>query len=305
MLKVCLLAPGGMMPLPNRYLTSAVMICNGSMILLDCGEGTQILLKKLKWGFKAIDVICITHYHADHIAGLPGLLSTIGNSNRTEPITIIGPKGLRKIINGLTVIIPELPYELNLIEIEEDGIRDFKHKEYSISAVIGEHSIPCMAYSIEINRKRKFDRLRAEANNIPRRLWSSLQRGESSNFEGEIFTPDMVLGEERKGLKISYCTDSRPVTRLVKFIKGSDLFIGEGMYGEDSYLEKAEKNGHMLFSECAKLAREGEVKELWLTHFSPLLQNPEEFLYYATDIFENTKLGEELMIKELAFQEEK
>jgi ribonuclease Z len=112
----------------------------------------------------------------------------------------------------------------------------------------------------------------------------------------------MVLGEARKGIKISYCTDSRPISGLIEFIRESDLFIGEGMYGDDSYLEKAKLNGHMLFSECASLAKEGSVKELWLTHFSPLLYNPEEFLHNATNIFENTKLGQELLSKELIFE---
>lgn len=101
MLKVCLLAPGGMMPLPDRYLTSLIINCRGSMILIDCGEGTQIQLKKLKWGIKAIDIICITHFHADHVAGLPGLLSTIGNADRKEPLTIIGPKGLKDVVKVL------------------------------------------------------------------------------------------------------------------------------------------------------------------------------------------------------------
>ena len=302
MLKVCLLATGGMMPLPDRYLTSLVTNYSGSIILIDCGEGTQILLKKLKWGFKGIDVICITHYHADHVAGLPGLLSTIGNSGRTEPITIIGPEGLREVVNGLTVIVPSLPFELNLIEINQGDIKEYKYKDYVISYIPVEHGIPCMAYSIEAKRSKKFNREKAEALGVPKILWNKLQKEEVVQYDNKIFTPEMVLGEARKGIKISYCTDSRPISGLIEFIRESDLFIGEGMYGDDSYLEKAKLNGHMLFSECASLAKEGSVKELWLTHFSPLLYNPEEFLHNATNIFENTKLGQELLSKELIFE---
>ncbi|QGU95677.1 ribonuclease Z [Clostridium bovifaecis] len=302
MLKVCLLAPGGMMPLPNRYLTSLIINCKGSMILIDCGEGTQIQLKKLKWGLKAIDIICITHFHADHIAGLPGLLSTIGNSNRTDPLTIIGPKGLKEIVKGLTVITPILPYELSLIEMGEDGLKNFKFKDYLINAIPVEHSIECAAYGIEVMRGRKFNKLKAEDNNIPKVFWNKLQKGEIIKEGSMTFTPDMVLDEERKGIKLCYCTDSRPTLELLNFLKDSDLFIGEGMYGDDTYLDKAKENKHMLFSECAYLAKEAKVKELWITHFSPLLQNPEEFLEQTKEIFRNTKLGEELMVKELIFE---
>lgn len=302
MLNVCLLAEGGMMPLPDRYLTSMVTSCNGSMILVDCGEGTQILLKKLKWGLKAIDIICFTHYHADHIAGLPGLLSTIGNSDRTEPLTLIGPKGLKKIVEGLTVITPELPYEINLIELPEEGIKEYKHKNYIINSLPVDHSLDCMAYSIEIVRGRKFDRNRAEEQNIPMKYWNRLQKGEVVEEENLKFIPDMVLSEERKGLKVCYCTDTRPVSELVDFIEDADLFICEGMYGDDSYIEKAQDTKHMLFSEAAGLARAGNVKEMWLTHFSPSLQEPEEFLDAAKCIFDNSLIGKELMKKEIKFE---
>lgn len=301
MLRVCLLAAGGMMPLPERFLTSLVTSYRGSMILIDCGEGTQILLKKLKWGFKAIDVICLTHFHADHVSGLPGLLSTIGNSQRTEELTIIGPKGLTEVLNGLTVIVPNLPFKLNAIEVEENHTIKYDHKDYVISLLPVEHSMECMAYSIEAKRAKKFNKEKAEALQIPKAFWNRLQKEEEIFYDNKIYTPEMVLGEDRKGLKVSYCTDSRPTRELIEFIKESDLFIGEGMYGEDSFVEKARLNGHMLFSECATLAKEGKVKELWLTHFSPMLINPEDFLTNATDIFQNTKLGQELFIKEFVF----
>lgn len=302
MLNICLLAEGGMMPLPNRYLTSMVASCNGSMILVDCGEGTQILLKKLKWGLKAIDVICFTHYHADHIAGLPGLLSTIGNSDRKQPLTLIGPKGLKEIIKGLTVITPELPYDINFVELSEDGMKDYSHKDYVINALPVDHSIDCMAYSIQVRRKRKFDKEKAKAEKVPVRYWSRLQKEETIKDGNLIFTQDMVLSEERKGLKVCYSTDTRPVSELVDFIKAADLFICEGMYGDDSYLQRALDTKHMLFSEAARLSKDGGVKELWLTHFSPSLYNPEDFLDVAKSKFENSVIGKELMIKELRFE---
>ena len=119
MLDVCLLGTSGMLPLPGRWLTSLLLRYNGSSMLIDCGEGTQIAIKEKGWSFHPIDVICFTHYHADHISGLPGLLLTIGNSDRTEPVTLIGPKGLSRVVSALRVIAPELPYELRFIELSE------------------------------------------------------------------------------------------------------------------------------------------------------------------------------------------
>ena len=120
MLDVCLLGTGGMMPLPKRWLTSLMTRYNGSSLLIDCGEGTQLAIKESGLSFNPIDVICFTHYHADHISGLPGLLLTMGNADRTKPVTMIGPKGLERVVTALRVIAPELPFKINFIELTED-----------------------------------------------------------------------------------------------------------------------------------------------------------------------------------------
>lgn len=300
MLNVCLLAPGGVMPFYNRFLTSMIASCNGSMVLVDCGEGTQILLKKLKWGLKNIDIICFTHYHADHIAGLPGLLSTIGNSGRKEDLVLIGPKGLKNVVEGLLVITPELPYDIKLIETS-DELDEYIYKDFVLNSLPVKHSVDCMMYSVEVMRRRKFDINKAESQNVPMKYWNRLQKEEIIEDNGIIYNPDMVLSDKRKGLKVSYCTDTRPLPEIVDFIKGSDLFICEGMYGDDIYADKVEDTNHMLFSEAANLSKQGEVEELWLTHFSPALQNPYEFLDVAKNIFKNSVIGEELMVKELKF----
>ena len=117
MLDVCLLGTSGMLPLPGRWLTSLMTRYNGSSLLIDCGEGTQIAIKEKGWSYNPIDVICFTHYHADHISGLPGLLLTIGNSDRKEPLTLVGPKGLNRVVSALRVIAPELPFEIKTIEL--------------------------------------------------------------------------------------------------------------------------------------------------------------------------------------------
>ena len=301
MLDIALIGTGGMMPLPNRFLTAMIARVNGKMILVDCGEGTQVTLKLLGWGFKTIDVICITHYHADHIAGLPGLLLTIGNSGRTEPIHIYGAKGLRAIVNGLRVIAPELRFQVVTHEWNEES-EEVKSGDITIQAMAVEHRIPCYAYSFSLQRSGKFDLERACALDIPRYLWGKLQKKETVFHQGREYSSDMVLGEERKGIKVTYCTDSRPIQGLIPFAKGSDLFICEGLYGEAEKLEQAKKHKHMIFCEAAELAKQADVAELWLTHYSPAMTKPCEFLSEAQAIFPNTKIGCDRMSKTILFE---
>lgn len=303
MLDVCLLGTGGMMPLPKRWLTAALMRYNGSSLLIDCGEGTQIAMKERGWSFKPIDVICFTHYHADHISGLPGLLLTMGNAERTEPLIMIGPKGLERVVNALRTIAPELPFEMQFIEITEPEM-DIELNGYHIHAFKVNHNITCYGYSVEIKRAGRFDVERAKANNIPQRMWSHLQKGETMTAEdGMVYTPDMVLGAARKGIKVTYCTDTRPTETIVKAAAGSDLFICEGMYAEKDKLAKAKQYKHMTFYEAADLAKRAEVQEMWLTHFSPSLVHPEEYMPEVRSIFSRAHLGKDGKTIELMFDE--
>jgi ribonuclease Z len=299
MLDICLLGCGGSLPVPYRSLTALLVNYKGRKILIDCGEGTQVSMKVLSSGFKSIDVICFTHAHADHVIGLPGLLLTIANSGKVDPLYIISPPHFKNVLDGLTVVCPFLPFEVKLIECTEASSLPFG--DLIIDTLPVDHSISCNAYSIKVNRRNKFDIKKAQENNVPKDIWNILQRGESISLGEDTYTPDMVLGESRPGLKISYATDTRPTDSLVEFIKGSNLLVCEGMYGDDSDLEKAINNKHMLFSEAAKLAKTAEVKELWLTHFSPSILEPEIYQENATKIFENTILGKDRMFKTLDF----
>lgn len=302
MIDVALLGTGGMMPMPERFLSSMLLRINGRLILVDCGEGTQVTLKMLGWGFKAIDTICFTHYHADHISGLPGMLLTIGNSGRTEPVKLIGPPGLKKVVEGLRLIFPELPFKLEYIEIDNiDCVIDFN--DFSLKANEGDHRIKCLSYRFDISRKGKFSVEKAKTLGLPVNMWSILQKGGTVEYNGKIYTSDMVLGNARKGISLSFCTDTRPVDSLVNFINGSDLFVCEGMYGENEKQKKAIEYKHMLFSEAAKLAKLGNVKELWLTHLSPSMKEPELFIDNAKNIFANTKVGYDRMYTRINFEE--
>ena len=303
MLEICLLGTGGMMPLPKRWLTSLMIRYNGSCILVDCGEGTQITAAKEGWSFKPIDAIVFTHYHADHISGLPGLLLAMANSERTDPIKIIGPKGLERVFRGLTVIAQPLPFEVELYELKE-------HEEtmdlcgLSVTAFRVNHRAVCYGYSFELTRKGKFDVERAKAKGIPLKYWNPLQKGMTIEEDGQVFTPDMVLGADRKGIKVTYCTDTRPTDSIVRNAAGSDIFICEGMYGDPEKHENAVTKKHMTMQEAAHLAKEAGVGEMWLTHYSPSMMHPERYLKELENIFPNTVIGKDGMFRNIPFEEE-
>jgi len=301
MLDVCLLGTGGMMPLPYRWLSAMMTRFNGSSLLIDCGEGTQIAIKERGWSFKPIDVICFTHYHGDHISGLPGLLLTMGNADRREPLTLIGPPGLERVVNSLRVIAPELPFPIIYKEIEEYE-QVFELNGYRLKAFRVNHNVLCYGYTLEIDRAGKFNPDKAKGRKIPVNYWKHLQKGETVEIDGNIFTPEMVLGPPRKGLKVTYATDTRPSKSLEENAKESDLFICEGMYGEKDKIEKAKEYKHMTFHEAATLAKKANVKELWLTHYSPSLNRPSEFVDDVKKIFPNTVAGKDGMSVELTFE---
>lgn len=302
MLDVCLLGTGGMMPLPNRFLTSLLLRFNGKMMLIDCGEGTQVTLKMSGFGFKNIDTIAFTHTHGDHITGLCGMLLTIGNSGRTAPLNIIGVKGIEKIVKSLLIVAKEIPFELNFIEVDVDNTEKIVIGDFVISTLKVDHAIECLAYKVEVKRVGKFSVDKAMKNNVPKNLWGTLQKKCSVTENGIEYAPSMVLEEDRKSLIVSYMTDTRPVEDAPEFVKNSDLFVCEGIYGEDDKIEKAIQHKHMTFSEAATIAKKANVNELWLTHYSPALQEPEEFLEFATNIFENTQVGFDRKTKSLMWQ---
>ena len=302
MLEVALLGTGGMMPLPNRWLTSLMLRYNGSNILIDCGEGTQIALREKGWSPKPIDVMCFTHYHADHISGLPGMLLTMGNAERTEPLVMIGPKGLLKVVPALRMIAPELPFDISLIEIQENFER-FDFDGFHIEAFRVNHNVICYGYSIVVDRQAKFDPEKAKALDIPLKYWNPLQKGNTITEGGVTYTPDMVLGGERKGLKVTYCTDSRPTDFIVENAKGADLFVCEGMYGEPDKLEKAKEHKHMTFYEAAEMAKSAGVKKMWLTHYSPSLIRPEEYKNEVRKIFKDTVISRDGEFIDLSFED--
>jgi len=315
LLDFTLLGSGGSMPSLKRHFSAALINFQGRKILIDCGEGTQVAMRKLHTGFKSIDLICFTHFHGDHIFGLPGLLSTISKSGRKEPITIIGPHGLNKVINGFLATMSRLPFELQLIEEPRDELyltienqlltispsRQARNKKIILTNMELDHSLPCLGYSFYIVRRPEFNLEKAMKLGIAKEHWSRLQKGEDVYIGDKLISPGEVLGKERKGIKLSYILDTRPIEGITDFVKGSDLFVCEGTYGSDDDLDKAISNKHMTFREAAELAYKAEVKKLLITHFSPAMEEPGIYAENATDIFKNTIIGYDGFRKKLSY----
>lgn len=303
MLDIRVLGTAGGIPIPSRYLSSVIINYQGRNILIDAGEGTQVAMREFHTGFRSLDIICLSHFHGDHIFGLPGLLSTLNNSDRVKPVTIIGPTGLKSILDGLLITLQHLRFDIILIEDPKedlfftlkDDILQVKEEDDKTSIKIStlelEHSRECIGYSFYVPRNAKFNPEKAIEKDVPEELWSKLQDGKTIEKDGRLYKPSMVLEKERRGIKFSFITDTRPIEDIIAFIRDSDLFICEGTYGDDDNLEKARENDHMTFREAGTLALKAGVGELLITHFSAGLDKPEEYINNAKYVFENTTIA--------------
>ena len=192
---------------------------------------------------------------------------------------------------------------MKFIELTEQRQR-IKTGPYIIDAYRVNHNVVCYGYSISIPRTGRFDVERAKSQEIPQKFWNRLQKGETVEDSGRILTPDMVLGPERRGLKVTYCTDTRPVPVIAEYAAQSDLFICEGMYGEKEKAAKAREYKHMTFYEAAELARQADPKQMWLTHYSPSLTRPEDYMEEVRAIFPRAKAARDGWTAELEFDED-
>ena len=302
MLDICLCGTGGMMPLKNRHLASAIFRLNGKCILIDCGEGTQTALKEAGFTFKPVDVICFTHFHADHISGLPGFLLTMGNEGREEPLRIIGPAGVERVVNSLRIIAPGLPFEIEFTELRE-AVAKISISGFEITAFRVSHNVPCYGYRLDVKRAGKFDVERARRLPVPVNMWGKLQRGETVEFEGKTYYPSDVLGEERPGISVVYSTDTRPCKSLTENAAGCDMLICEGMFGEEEKLDRAKETGHMLMQEAAAIAKKSDAGKLVFTHYSPSVQNPGEYICEIRKIFSGAYAGYDGYFETLKFKD--
>lgn len=300
MIDVCLAGTGGMLPLPDRWLTCFWLEYNGKAALIDCGEGTQISLAAHGRKLSRLNMLLITHTHADHISGLPGLLLSLGNYGKTSPLKIYGPEGIREVIASLCCICPVLPFPIEVTALSAAEMSRFLWNDMTIEALPLRHGIHCLGYAFTLRRKPVFNPQKAKALGIDVKLWSTLHTGQSITVSGTEITPGMVTDGMRAPLRITYMTDSLYFDGMVDFAADSDLLVCEGMYGDDAYLPKMQEKGHMVFSQSAALAARANVKRLWLTHYSPALIAPMDYREQVQAIFPDTVIsrdGETMVLK--------
>ena len=295
MIELCLLGTGGTLPLADRALSSLYVRVNGRAFLADCGEGTQIGIRRLGWGFRCLEGLLLTHYHGDHCTGLPGLLLSLEKAGRDEPFDIYGPAGLKRVVEGLCVIVPRLSFTVRLHEFPPEGCC-FEMIGLQVRAFPVDHGIPCYGFRFELERKGVFHPEKAEALKVPVSEWRKLQEGESVRVGLKKVHPEEVLGPPRKGITFVFSTDTRPCETLHKYTAGTDLAILEGMYAEEEKMPQALKNHHMLFRESAEIAKAGDAGKLVLTHFSTSLDTPEAYLDEARSVFPDTDIGADGML---------
>ena len=306
-LEVFVLGTGGMMPLPGRGLTSVLVRREGELFLFDCGEGTQIGLRRLNLRWKKITSVFISHTHADHVTGLPGILMLSSQVDRDEPLYIYGPPRIRDFVDAMRrtldmyinyeIVVREVEGAATLVEAEDYAIRSFPLS----------HTKQCLAYSIEENmRPGVFYPEKAAALGVPRGpLWSQLQGGEPVVLpDGAVVHPRQVLGDRRRGRKFCFATDTVAAPGLSDFAREADLFICEGMFAEELAGTAAEKK-HLTAAQAARIARDGAVKRLGLIHYSPRYSERElkKLLQEARDVFPGSFLTRDLQHIEMPFEE--
>ena len=296
MLKVTLLGTGGTQPLPDRALAAAAVTAAGRSVLLDCGEGTQVGLRRYGVSAYKLSAVLLTHYHGDHILGLPGLLQTLGSLNRTEPLMICGPKGMDTVAKAVMALAGPQPYAVRWQEVEEPFCVD----TLKITPFPLQHRVPCQGYVLELPRAGRFDPARAKAAGIPLAYWKNLQKGEPIGG----YTPDQVLGAPRRGLKVVYATDTRPCPALEAAAQGADLLCMDATYAEDADLPKAKLYGHATCREVGTLAAAAQVRRLWLTHYSAAVTDPAVGLAAAQSAYPGAMAGYDGLAEELEFDKE-
>lgn len=308
MIDVTLLGTSALLPIPERALTAAAMFCGGHSILFDCGEGTQTAARRHSVSLMKTDIIALTHYHGDHVFGIPGLLLTMHNMGRTEPLYIMGPEGLSEAMAPLMTLVGAVNYEIRFISAPYEGLRlcdliDGWPVKARLTAFKTEHRVSSCGYAFTLDRAGKFLPEKAVELGVPTRQWKVLQSGESVTVGDDVILPEAVLGEARRGLKFVFSGDTCACESLVNAARGADLFICEATYGENEQAELAIEHGHMNFAQAARVASDAEVKKLWLAHYSQMIKDTADYLPLAADIFPNTVCGEDGMSVTLRFEE--
>ena len=278
----------------NRNHPAIILKAFGETMLFDCGEGTQRQLIFAKVSPMKISKIFLSHYHGDHILGLPGLLQSMNFRGRETKLTIYGPKGLNTLKNAIFNLgYSKIDFPIEFIEIGTETIESCE--EYIIKSQDVNHQVPCLAYTVKELKKPRFLREKAIELGVPvGPAFGKLHNGEEVEVNGKIIKPEQVLGPARKGNKVTYSGDTTPCEEMIEFAKDSTLLIHESTYvNEDA--DKAKDNFHSTSSDAARIAKKSNSKQLVLTHFSTRYTSLDDLLKEAKEIFENTKLAKDYM----------
>ena len=297
MLTITLLGTAATMPLPDRALTAALAECGGHSLLFDCGEGTQAAARRAGVNLMKLDAICLTHYHGDHIFGLPGLLQTLGCQGRERPLLLYGPEGMDGVWPALRTLTGSLPYPVKAVEVGDAPITlDALASGWPVGAKLTpfrtQHRVPSRGYQLDLPRVGRFDPEKARALGVPVPQWKLLQRGQPVLLEnGETVSPAAVLGPERRGLRFVFSGDTAPCPALERAAQEADLLICDATYPDNEQEAQAKQWGHSTFAQGAAIARAAHVRRFWLAHYSPMITAPEEALPHAQAIFPGAECG--------------
>ncbi len=286
MLGVTLLGTGATMPTAERALAAMALSCQGRTILFDCGEGTQLQMRRHHVSAARVDLIALTHFHGDHIFGLPGLLQTIACLGRTEPLWFAGPEGLERAMAPIFALAGPMPFEIRGIALDKNGadLSDFLDgwpRGSVLSAVETAHRVASQGYVFHLRRAGRFLPEQAEKLGVQKRDWARLQRGERV---GRV-RPEQVLGPERPGLTVAFSGDTKPCRALEKAARGADLLVHEATYASEADRAEANRWGHSTFTDAANAAARAGAKRLWLTHLSQAIEDVPSALEAARAIF--------------------
>ena len=296
---------GGMMPLPYRHLTSVLLRRDGDLFLFDGGEGTQVSLRRLNLKWKKINAIFVSHTHADHVTGLPGIMMLSAQVDRTEPLYIYGPPKIAEYIETSRKVLdmyinyPVIVKEITAPCLVHEG-KDFYIRAFPLS-----HTKTCVGYTLEeVDRPGEFNPEAALALGIPRGpLWGKLQHGQSVTAEnGRLITPDLVMGKSRSGRKFSFVTDTQYLPSIAKEVFGSDLLICEGMF-DDDLADQAKEKKHMTARQAGTIARDAQVRRMAMIHYSPRYTDRELnlLLEQAREVFPAAELTHDRMHFEIPY----
>jgi len=296
MIDVTLLGTNALLPLPDRAEAAATLEYEGHIILFDCGEGTQTAARKAGVNLMKTDLIALTHYHGDHIFGIPGLLQTMNILGRTNPLYITGPGDVCEELSAVFALMGRLMFDVIGVNIEngEVPLKEILGERCSAARLMAfktKHTVKSCGYAFVLERAGEFDVEKALKLNLPKTLWSVLQRGQAVEYNGRQYLPRQVLGKPRKGLKVVFSGDTSPCASLTEYAADADLLMHEATYAGEEYKDKAWEFGHSTFFDAATQAKKAKVKLLWLMHFSQVMTDPTYYLSEATDVFKNTECG--------------